>query len=74
MKILTVKEVGDLLQVKPSTIYSWAEQKLIPSLKINGVVRFDEADIRDWISRCKKDGECYNNPIQARSSIKGGRR
>jgi len=53
MVILTVKDVSALLQVKPSTIYAWAEQRLMPSFKINGLLRFSEEDIIQWINRCK---------------------
>ena len=35
MKILTVKQVSELLQAKQSTVYAWAEQRLMPSFKIN---------------------------------------
>jgi len=74
MKLLTVKDVSELLQAKQSTVYAWAEQRLIPSLKINGLVRFDEGEILAWIKTCKQEDRCYNNLIQARSSRKGGRR
>lgn len=72
MKILTVKQVAELIQAKESTIYVWAEQRIIPSLKINGLVRFDEGEILAWIKTCKQDERCYNYPIQARSPKKGG--
>jgi excisionase family DNA binding protein len=54
MNILTVKEVAKILKAKPSTIYSWAEQRIIPSIKIHGLLRFDEADILAWIKNQKK--------------------
>jgi excisionase family DNA binding protein len=73
MRILTVKQVSELLQAKQSTIYAWAEQRLIPSFKINGLLRFDEAEIIEWMKSCKRPGPCYNPPIQARAR-KGGKR
>ncbi len=73
MKILTCKQVAELLQAKPSTIYAWAEQSLIPSFKVNGLLRFDEAELMKWITSCKERDSWYNNPIQARSSRKGGK-
>lgn len=73
MKILTCKQVADLVQAKPSTVYAWAEQGLVPSFKINGLLRFDEKEILDWINRRKKERLWYNSPIQTRSPRKGGK-
>jgi excisionase family DNA binding protein len=61
MKILTVKEVSALLKVEPSTVYAWAEQRKIPSCKINGALRFVEADVLAWLAAsCKQPAEAYN--------------
>lgn len=50
--LLTIKSVATLLAVKPSTLYSWVTQGKIPALKINGVIRFDEREIRQWLEKC----------------------
>jgi excisionase family DNA binding protein len=42
MKILTVKQVAELLQAKRSTVYAWAEQGILSSIRIAGLLRFDE--------------------------------
>ena len=44
-KLLTVKEVSEMLCAKPATVYAWAEQGMIPHLKLNGLLRFLEDDI-----------------------------
>jgi len=54
MKLLTAKEVSEILRVKPSTVYMWAETGQVPSLKINGVLRFSEKEIFSWLESCKK--------------------
>lgn len=69
MKFLTVKEVASLLIVKPSTIYLWAEQKRIPHYKINGVLRFEESEILEWIKSFRKGGDTYS---AGRRPRKGG--
>jgi excisionase family DNA binding protein len=75
MKILTVNQVAELIQAKPSTVYAWAEQSRIPSIKINGLRRFIESEILTWLDNLAKGrAGCYNDYIQARSSRKGGRR
>jgi excisionase family DNA binding protein len=73
MKLLTVKEVAEIIKAKPSTIYSWAEQGVIPCLKINGLLRFDEDKIISWLrDSCKKQIECYNYRTSDRRPRKGG--
>lgn len=71
MQILTVKQVSEMLQVKPSTLYAWAEQGKIPSLKMNGLLRFEESEIVLWVKGCKKQDRCYTALIHARAR-KGG--
>ena len=74
MGLLTVKEVSKILNVKPSTLYQWAELGQIPCFKLNGALRFDLADIQEWIKSCKKEADSgYNLTIQTRGPGKGGR-
>jgi excisionase family DNA binding protein len=73
MKILTIKELATIIKVKEKTLYQWAESGQIPSIKLNGVLRFDQDDVLKWVSSCKKDPDSSYNPItQARSPRKGG--
>ncbi len=70
MRLLTVKDVSEMLNVKVKTIYQWAELNQIPHMKLNGVLRFDLNDIMAWIQRCKKQSSSSYNLIvshQARS-------
>jgi excisionase family DNA binding protein len=72
MKLIGVKEVSEILNVKPSTLYQWAELGMMPCCKINGALRFDVKDIMIWIESCKKDVTSSYNPLtQARSPRKG---
>ncbi len=50
MKIVTIQEVSEFLKVKKPTLYSWVNQKLIPSFKLNGLWRFDMEKIEDWVA------------------------
>jgi len=73
MKLLDVKEISQILNVKPSTIYQWAELRQIPHVKVNGSLRFDLNDIQKWIQACKVEPQTsYNPPIQIRSPRNGG--
>ena len=49
MALLDIKEVSGWLQVKRSTIYLWAEQGMIPHLKLGRLLRFDPDEIEAWL-------------------------
>lgn len=46
---LTVKDLSDYLKIKPSTLYSWANQRKIPHFKVNGLLRFNKEEIDSWL-------------------------
>jgi excisionase family DNA binding protein len=74
MKLVCVKEVSEILNVKPSTLYQWAELGQIPCFKLNGCLRFSIEDIMTWIKSCEKEVASGYNPLtQARSPRKGGK-
>jgi len=52
MTLLTVKDMATRLQVKEKTIYAWTSQGKIPCVKVNGVIRFDERAIEQWLQAC----------------------
>jgi excisionase family DNA binding protein len=72
MKLLTVKEVSEILKAKPSTIYLWAEQGIIPCYKLNGLLRFDETEVIQWIKSCKNNPTGQYNIPAGRRPRKGG--
>lgn len=73
MKIITIKELSEIIKVKVKTLYQWAELGQIPSIKMQGALRFDLDDIEAWIKSCKKEPiSSYNPFIQARGPRKGG--
>ncbi len=72
MRVIEIKELSEILKVKPSTLYQWAELGQIPCVKLNGCLRFDLDDILGWIKACKKEPDSGYNPfIQARGPRKG---
>jgi excisionase family DNA binding protein len=73
VRILTCKQVAELLQAKLSTVYAWAEQGIVPCVKLNGLLRFDEDEILQWIKACKRPERCYTRSIQARGPKRGGK-
>ena len=74
MKLISIKELSGIINVKPSTLYQWAELGQIPCLKLNGCLRFDLDEILEWIKDCKREASSGYNPLtQARSPMKGGK-
>jgi excisionase family DNA binding protein len=49
MTLFTAKELAELLRVKEKTVYAWASQGKIPTVRINGVRRFDVSEIEAWL-------------------------
>lgn len=52
MTLLTVKDLAIRLQVRDNTIYGWVSQRKIPSIRINGAIRFDGREIEQWLQTC----------------------
>lgn len=53
MKLVTVKEICEFLNVKKSTAYLWANGGVIPCYRIGGALRFDMDEIREWVRNSK---------------------
>ena len=52
MKLLTAREVSQILQVAQARVYELARERAIPAVRIGErQVRFDEAALRDWIAK-----------------------
>ena len=74
MKMATVKEVSEFLKVKESTLYSWVSAGLIPSFKVNGLVRFDMNQVEKWLDGSQRNssyskGQGKRNPDLGRKEV-----
>ncbi|MBT3208551.1 MAG: helix-turn-helix domain-containing protein [Bacteroidetes bacterium] len=49
--ILTLEEVAEYLRLKPQTIYTWAQEKRIPSAKLGKEWRFKKSIIDRWFDQ-----------------------
>lgn len=52
MKLLTVKEVAQMLSLSQSTVYDMAGKKL-RCFKIGGAIRFSEAQVMEYLFSCE---------------------
>ena len=50
-RLLTAKQVSELIEVKPSTVYQWVHLGLIPYVKLGKCVRFKKAELFRWIDK-----------------------
>ena len=48
-RLLTAKEVGELLQVNPSWVLDAARRSAIPHIRLGRYVRFRRLDIEAWL-------------------------
>ena len=48
---MSAKQVGELIEVKPSTIYQWVHVGLIPYVKLGKCVRFKKDELFRWIDK-----------------------
>ncbi|MGH2705158.1 MAG: helix-turn-helix domain-containing protein [Actinomycetota bacterium] len=55
VRLLSVEEVADMLQVPVQTIYQWRLRRIgPPSMRVGRYVRFDPGDLKRWIDARKK--------------------
>jgi excisionase family DNA binding protein len=53
MKLVSIKELSQFLNVKESTLYAWVHNGTIPSYKLNGLLRFELEEIIEWVKNSK---------------------
>lgn len=51
--LLTTAQVSKLLNCKPSSVYAWANTGKIPAFKVNGLLRFDQQEVDEWIKNSR---------------------
>jgi excisionase family DNA binding protein len=47
--LIAPEELAAGMRVARVTVYQWVRRGVIPHLKLEGVVRFDPAEIREWL-------------------------
>lgn len=54
--LANAKDIAQLLNVKPSTVYEWARTKYIPCVPIGGCIRFDRTEVDKWLREKRRAG------------------
>jgi excisionase family DNA binding protein len=55
-KLLTAKQLSELLQVNQSTVYKWSHMEFIPHVKMGKAVRFVESEVETWLRQRSRQG------------------
>ena len=53
-RYLSPKECAEYTGISPKTLYRWAKERIVPSIKIGGLVRFDKLEIDKIMSKFKR--------------------
>jgi len=48
-KLLTPKQLSELLRISVNTAYNWVHAKFVPHYKLGSCVRFSEEEIEKWL-------------------------
>ncbi len=59
-RLMTVEEIAEYLQVKPSTIYQWTHTGFIPHVKLGNRVRFRLSQVDRWVEKREIAGRLKN--------------
>jgi excisionase family DNA binding protein len=52
-KLISAEEQAKNLSVSPKTLYSWAKQRKIPHVRLEGRVLFDPVEVEGWLKNHK---------------------
>jgi excisionase family DNA binding protein len=67
MKLLTTKDIADLLKVKPITVQRMCASGELPALKLGKSYRIEEADFRNWLNKKKRGAS--NSPLNSTKDL-----
>lgn len=58
MKLIKITDIINMLGVSRSLVYEWVANDKIPGkIELNGLIRFDEADVVRWLKALKKSSQ-----------------
>ena len=63
---LDIVALGERLRIKRSTLYVWAEQGMIPHLKLGRLLRFDPDEIEAWLQAHRQEATPEPTPAMRR--------
>ncbi len=55
-RLLTPKQLSELLEVDQSTVYKWSHMEFVPHIKLGKAVRFVESEVETWLRQRSHQG------------------
>jgi PTS system nitrogen regulatory IIA component len=52
-RLLTARELAELLGFQAGTIVDWAERGRVPCFKVGGRLRFRLSEVERWLESCR---------------------
>jgi excisionase family DNA binding protein len=52
--LITPSALAKGLRVSQGAVYAWVDRGLIPHIRLEKCIRFDPAEIREWLERKRK--------------------
>ena len=65
-RLLTVRELADVLGIAPATLLDWCERKPpeVPHFKIGRAIRFRESEVLTWLESCRRGPAPVRRPLE----------
>lgn len=58
-KLVDIKQISEMLDVKPATIYEWVRLGKIPFYKMGKLLRFSPEEVWRWASKHKSKWQVH---------------
>ena len=55
-RLLTARELAELLGFSASTVVDWSERGELPGFKVGGRLRFRESEVLEWLEQRRQGG------------------
>jgi excisionase family DNA binding protein len=63
-RLLTARELADLLGFAPATVVDWAEAGKLPGFKVGGRLRFRASEVEAWLEEQRLDRPSGREPLE----------
>jgi excisionase family DNA binding protein len=66
-RLISVVDLSKLLGVSRSTVYRWAEHRMLPALKLGGRLLFEPSAIEAWLRKQRRaDADTFRRTLRRR--------
>jgi len=55
-KYYDIREIAEFTGISEKTLYRWARQNIMPSIKIGKLIRFDLGAVQEWLKKFNREG------------------